>query len=174
MRTSQKVWGRLELKDVVLLGIMIAIKVALEQFKVGTATLQVGLGFIGSVMLGYYFGPLWGFVGGALSDLVSSAIFGNLGGFFIGYTLTAAMGPMIYGLFFYQKKVRIWRVIAATIVVTVVCNIGLNTLWVHLMYNVNFMAALSTRIVKEMIVPWIQMVVIWFVLQALSKVKVKR
>lgn len=162
---------KLELRDLVLLAMVVAIKVILGKFSVGNATLQVGFGFIGSVMLGFFFGPWWGFVGGALSDLVSSAIFGNLGGFFIGYTLTAALGPMIYGFFFYKKPVQIWRVIAATILVTIICNIWLNTLWVSLMYGAKFMAALATRIVKEMITPWIQMIITWFVLQALSRVK---
>ncbi|MBT8940054.1 BioY family transporter, partial [Lactobacillus delbrueckii subsp. bulgaricus] len=94
-----------------------------------------------SVMLGYLFGPWWGFAGGALSDLVSSAIFGNMGGFFIGFTLTAALGPMIYGFFLYKKPIQIWRVIASVICVTVICNIGLNTLWVSMMYGINFMVA---------------------------------
>ncbi|GHV98200.1 membrane protein [Lactobacillus nasalidis] len=174
MKSESKVKGRLELRELVLLAMVIAIKVVLEQFKVGNATLQVGLGFIGSVMLGYLFGPWWGFAGGALSDLVSSAIFGNLGGFFIGYTLTAALGPMIYGFFLYKKPVQIWRVIASVICVTVICNIGLNTLWVSLMYGTKFMAALSSRILKEMITPWIQMVVVWFVLQGLSRVKMSK
>ena len=93
-----------------------------------------------------------------------------MGGFFIGFTLTAAVGPMIYGFFFYKKPVQIWRVIAATIVVAIVCNIGMNTLWLHIMYNMPFMKTLGVRIVKEMIAPWIQMVVTWFVLQALSRV----
>ena len=176
MKTESKTLGKvkfgakLELRDVILLGMVIAIKIILGKFTVGSQLLQVGLGFIGSVMLGYLFGPLWGFAGGAISDLVNSAIFGNMGGFFIGFTLTAAVGPMIYGFFFYKKPVQIWRVIAATIVVAIVCNIGMNTLWLHIMYNMPFMKTLGVRIVKEMISPWIQMVVTWFVLQALSRV----
>ncbi|MBT8812092.1 folate family ECF transporter S component, partial [Lactobacillus delbrueckii subsp. bulgaricus] len=108
------------------------------------------------------------------SDLVSSAIFGNLGGFFIGFTLTAALGPMIYGFFLYKQPIQIWRVIASVICVTVICNIGLNTLWVSMMYGINFMVALSSRILKEMITPWIQMVVVWFILEGLSRVKLSR
>ncbi|OAL42137.1 Substrate-specific component FolT of folate ECF transporter [Lactobacillus delbrueckii subsp. bulgaricus] len=109
-----------------------------------------------------------------MSDLVSSAIFGNLGGFFIGFTLTAALESMIYGFFFYKKPIQIWRVIASVICVTVICNIGLNTLWVSMMYGINFMVALSSRILKEIITPWIQMVVVWFILEGLSRVKLSR
>ena len=131
MKTESKTLGKvkfgakLELRDVILLGMVIAIKIILGKFTVGSQMLQVGLGFI---------------------------------------------GPMIYGFFFYKKPVQIWRVIAATIVVAIVCNIGMNTLWLHIMYNMPFMKTLGVRIVKEMIAPWIQMVVTWFVLQALSRV----
>ncbi|MCD5462038.1 folate family ECF transporter S component [Lactobacillus delbrueckii subsp. bulgaricus] len=174
MKSESKVSSKLELRELVLLAMVIAIKVVLGQFKVGDATLQVGLGFIGSVMLGYLFGPWWGFAGGALSDLVSSAIFGNLGGFFIGFTLTAALESMIYGFFLYKKPIQIWRVIASVICVTVICYIGLNTLWVSMLGGTNFMVALSSRILKEIITPWIHMVVVWFILEGLSRVKLSR
>ncbi|MBT8838077.1 folate family ECF transporter S component, partial [Lactobacillus delbrueckii subsp. bulgaricus] len=82
--------------------------------------------------------------------------------------------PMIYGFFLYKQPIQIWRVIASVICVTVICNIGLNTLWVSMMYGINFMVALSSRILKEMITPWIQMVVVWFILEGLSRVKLSR
>lgn len=163
-----------DLQQMIFLGIMIAMKVILEQFSLGPATVKVGLGFIGSVLLAYFFGPVWGSIGGGISDLVSSAIFGNQGGFFIGFTLTAMVAPLIYALFLYNRPLKIWRIIVSTILVTIVVNIGLNTLWLHLIYSLNFKAALIQRLPKELIVPWIQMVVIYFVLQAVSRVKIKK
>lgn len=163
-----------DLQQMIFLGIIVAVKVILEQFSVGPATVKVGLGFIGTVLLAYFFGPLWGSVGGGISDLVSSAIFGNQGGFFIGFTITAMVGPLIYALFLYNKPLKIWRIVVATILTTLIANIGLNTLWLHLMYKMNFTAALIQRLPKELIVPWIQMIVIYFVLQAVSRVKIRK
>ena len=51
MKTKNLV--HLELRDLILLGIIIAMKVILAQFSFGPAMVKVGLGFIGSVMLGY-------------------------------------------------------------------------------------------------------------------------
>ncbi|RVU71391.1 MULTISPECIES: folate family ECF transporter S component [Lactobacillus] len=164
----------LELRELVLLGVIVAIKIVLSQFSFGPAFVKVGLGFIGSVMLGYLFGPLCGAIGGGISDLVSSAIFGNQGGFFIGFTLTAMAAPFIYGLFFYQKPLKVWRVIVATLLVTIIVNIGMNTLWIHFLYGVNLQAVFLQRLPKEIIVPWIQMLITCIVLQALSRVKIKR
>ena len=165
---------KVELRDLVLLGIIVAMKIILSRFTVGTTIVHVSLGFIGSAMLGYLFGPVWGIVGGGIGDLVSSALFGNQGGFFLGFTLSAMVGPFIYGLVFYQKPVKIWRIILATLLVTVVVNIGLNTLWVHLLYGMDFRVALIQRIPKEAITPWLEMIISYFVLNAISRVKIKR
>ena len=165
---------KVELRDLVLLGIIVAMKIILSRFTVGTTIVHVSLGFIGSVMLGYLFGPVWGSIGGGISDLVSSALFGNQGGFFLGFTLSAMIGPFIYGLVFYQKPVKVWRIILATLLVTVVVNIGLNTLWVHLLYGIDFRVVLIQRIPKEAITPWLEMIISYFVLNAISRVKIKR
>jgi ECF transporter S component (folate family) len=84
------------------------------------------------------------------------------------------VGPLIYALFLYNKPVKIWRIVVSTILVTIIVNIGMNTLWLHIMYNMNFNAALIQRLPKELIVPWIHMVIIYFVLQAVSRVKIKK
>ena len=169
-----KKWFEISLQNLVLLGIVVAMDVVLSKISFGPATVQIGLGFIGSVMLGYFFSPVWSAIGGGFADLVTSAIFGQQGGFFIGFTLTAMLGPMIYSFFFYQKPIKIWRIVAAVLLVTVIVNVFLNTLWIHIMYGLDFRAALIQRAPKELIVPWIQMVVIYFVLEALSRVKIKK
>lgn len=171
---TTKEYFKVELRDLVLLGIVVAMKIVLSRFTVGTTIVHVSLGFIGSVMLGYLFGPVWGAVGGGISDLVSSALFANDGGFFIGFTLSAMVGPFIYGLIFYKKHVKIWRIILAVLLTTVIVNIGMNTLWLHFLYGLDFRAALIQRVPKEAIAPWIEMIVIYFVLRGLSRVKFKR
>ncbi|NRO82523.1 Folate transporter FolT [Lactobacillus helveticus] len=163
-----------DLQQMVFLGMVVAMKIILGQISFGSSIVKIGLGFVGSVLLGYLFGPFWGAIGGGISDLIASAIFGNQGGFFIGFTLTAMAGPLIYALFLYNKPVKIWRIIASTILVTIIVNIGMNTLWLHIMYGLNFNALLVQRLPKEMIMPWIQMIVIYFVLKAVSRVKIKK
>jgi ECF transporter S component (folate family) len=156
------------------LALVIAIKIILSRFSFGPTYVKVGLGFIGSVALGYFFGPIWGAVGGGISDLASSALFGNEGGFFIGFTLTAMLGPMIYGFFFYRKPIKIWRIIVASLLVTIFVNVLLNTVWLHFIYKMSFTAALTARLLKEVIVPWIQMIIIFFVLNGLQRVNARR
>ncbi|MDO4911952.1 MAG: folate family ECF transporter S component [Lactobacillus sp.] len=159
-----------KIRKIALLGLMIALKVVLERISFGTTLFEVGLGFIGSVILAYLFGPWWGLVAGGVSDLISSAIFGNAGGFFIGFTLTAMAGPMIYGLVLYRKKPTIWRIILAIVLVCLIVNLGMNSLWLNMMYKEPWGPLLTIRATKQLIIAPIQCVVTYFVLQVLDRI----
>ncbi|MCT3347490.1 folate family ECF transporter S component [Lactobacillus hominis] len=165
---------RLNLQDLVILALLIAINIVLQKIQFGPAYLKVGLGFIGLTMLGYYFGPVWGSIGAGVSDILMSTAFGVEGGFFPGFTLSAMLGALIYGIFFYKQPIKIWRIIVSTLLVTALVNVLLNTYWLHLLYGLNLKAAFLSRILKELIVPWIQMIVIYIVLKALQRVKIKK
>ena len=53
---------------------------------------------------------------------------------------------------------------------TIIANIGMNTIWLHYIYGLNLKVALLQRLPKELIVPWIQMIISYFVLKAISRV----
>ena len=170
---SKRISGS-ELTQLVFLGILVALQVVLNRLAVGPTMVKVSLSFIGSALLGYFFNPFWAGVGGGVSDLLTYAIFGQEGGFFPGFTLSAILAPVIYSLFFREKKVKLWQIVAAVLLVTLIVNLGLNTLWLHLMYGMNFKAALSLRLVKELITPWLQMLILYFILNALGRVKIEK
>lgn len=165
---------KINLQSLVFLALLVAVNIVLQKISFGPATLKVGLGFIGNIMLGYYFGALWGGFGALISDLLSSAIFGVEGGFFPGFTLSAILAVVIYGIFLYHKQVKLWRIGVATILVTIVVNIFLNTYWLHILYGINLKLAFLQRLVKELIVPWIQIVIGYIILKALQRVKIRR
>ena len=98
MKTGIK---KIDLQGLVTLALLVAMNVVLQKISFGPATVKVGLGFIGSALLAYYFGPFWGGVGAVLSDLLKSAVFGVEGGFFPGFILSAIVGVVIYAIFLY-------------------------------------------------------------------------
>ncbi|MCI8535063.1 MAG: folate family ECF transporter S component [Hungatella sp.] len=121
----------------------------------GSLTIQIGdfikIGFssIANQFVYYLFGPaVGGFYGGALDIL--KYLVKPTGVFFPGWTLSAMIAGVIYGCFFYKKKLSIGRVLAAELVVSVVCNIFLGTLWLTIMYEKGFVALLSIRILKNL------------------------
>ena len=121
----------------------------------GSLTIQIGdfikIGFssIANQFVYYLFGPaVGGFYGGALDIL--KYLVKPTGVFFPGWTLSAMIAGVIYGWFFYKKKLSIGRVLAAELVVSVVCNIFLGTLWLTIMYEKGFVALLPVRILKNL------------------------
>lgn len=170
----KKWFYQLNLQQLVVLGLMVAISIILQKLSIGNQFVHVGFGFIATVLLARYFGPVWGGIGAGVADALNAAIFGVQGGFFIGFTISAISAAVIYGIFFFDQPIKVWKIIVATLLVTIIVNVLMNTTWISIMYGQNFYAALSMRISKELISPWIQMVIIWIVLNALKNVKIRQ
>lgn len=107
--------------------------------------LRIGFSSIPNQIVAYLFGPWIGaFFGGAM-DIIKWFI-NPTGEFFPGYTITAIVAGIIYGIFLYKRPVKLWRVIAAEVCVKVFCNLGLNTLWVMMTTGNAFKAIMVPRI----------------------------
>ena len=121
----------------------------------GSLTIQIGdfikIGFstIANQFVYYLFGPAVGcFYGGAL-DILKYAV-KPTGAFFPGWTFTAMAAGVLYGLFFYKKKLSLVRVLAAEFTVCVLCNMILGTLWLDMMYGKGFFVLLPMRVIKNL------------------------
>jgi ECF transporter S component (folate family) len=99
---------------------------------------------------------------GGCGDFVGAIVFPS-GAYFPGFTLTAAMIGLIYGLFLH-KKVTPVRIVAAVVISQIVCSLGLNTLWLSMMTGTGFAALLSTRLIQALVTGAVQIATI-FVLQ---------
>lgn len=121
----------------------------------GAYTIQVGnylkIGFSGiaNQFVYYLFGPVVGcFYGGALDIL--KYLVKPTGAFFPGWTLSAMVAGVIYGCFFYKKPLSLVRVFAAELMVSIICNMLLGTLWLQIMYGKAFFAILPARVIKNL------------------------
>lgn len=61
------------------------------------------------------------------------------------------LAAFIYGCFYYRQKLTLKRVLIAKLVVVLVVNIVLNTLWLDMLYGKGFLAILPARAVKNLI-----------------------
>jgi len=57
----------------------------------------------------------------------------------------------IYGCFYYKHKLTFRRVLIAKLVVVLIVNVLLNTLWLDMLYGKGFLAILPMRTVKNLI-----------------------
>ncbi|WP_025729502.1 folate family ECF transporter S component [Atopobacter phocae] len=113
---------------------------------------QMGVGFIGSALMGALVGPIAGFALGGLSDILTFFIGGGSWGYFFpGYTFSAALGGMIYGIGLYRQEKSWQRIMWTVLAVTLICNIGFGSLWIKMMTGKAWMVFLPLRVMKNLI-----------------------
>lgn len=111
--------------------------------------LEIGFSFVGVAAAAFLYGPWCAGLSGAVVDILAYFLRPN-GGFFIGFTLNQFLLGFLYGCWLYKKPVRLWRCAAACLTVTLVLNLCLTPVWLHLMYG-NALALTTLRIVKNIL-----------------------
>lgn len=158
------------LNVVVFCGMMCALAIVLNM----VASINVGpyirIGFSGlpNQAVAYLFGPAVGGIFGAALDVIKYMLKPD-GAFFPGFTVSAALGGIIYGAFLYKRKLSLARVFAAQLLVKVVVNVLLNTLWLNMLYGKAFMAILPGRIISNAVMLPIDTAIMFFMLQAVDR-----
>ena len=98
----------------------------------------------------YLFGPVTGGLFAGILDIVKYFMRPD-GGFFFGFTFNAMLAAFIYGCFYYRQKLTLKRVLIAKLVVILIVNVLLNTLWLDMLYGKGFLAILPARALKNLI-----------------------
>ena len=120
------------------LAALIALQVVLSRFvpiNVGQS-LKFSFGFVPVVLAGALEGVPGSCLVALLSDLIGATLFPS-GRFFIGYTLTAVLSAVLYGLFFCHRRTK--RSFLITLLAfalnAVLITLGLNTLMIAFQYG---------------------------------------
>ena len=134
---------------VTVMAMFAAISVVLGYFTLVLGDfLKIGFSTIANLFVYYLFGPVaGGLFGGALDIL--KYIIRPTGAFFPGFTISAMVGGVLYGCFLYKRPISFWRVLAAELTVSIICNMLLGTLWLSMLYGKAFMALLPMRVFKN-------------------------
>ena len=89
---------------------------------------------------------------------------------FPGYTLTAVVGGLIWGLWLYPRKITVWRAIGAKTCINLFCNICLNTLWLTVTGGKAMSVLLVTRVPKNLILLPIEIVLVYFGMKLVNRI----
>lgn len=139
---------------IVLLGVLISTEVVLSRFfSISAWNIKIGFSFLPVVVA-------------ALGDLIGALLF-PIGAYFPGFTLTAFLTGIVFGLFLHKGQ-SMMRVIGAVAVNQLVLSLLLNTLWISVMYHSPFSALLVVRIVQCAILIPIQIIMIRLMSKALN------
>lgn len=159
-----------KLRVITFCGMMCAVAMALNMVASISLGPYIRIGFSGlpNQVVAYLFGPAVGGIFGAALDIIKYLIKPE-GAFFPGFTVSAALGGIIYGAFLYRQKLSLARVFAAQLLVKVFVNLLLNTLWLNMLYGKGFLAILPGRVVSNAVMLPIDTAIMFFMLQAVDR-----
>lgn len=170
MSKSKNLFSRsfAELKNtrcLVLTALLIAANITLDLLGLTIRVppnLRIGFGFLCNAAIGMLFGPVVGMMAGVCTDLLGYFA-GNLtmGAYFPGFTLTAMVGGLFWGLWLYPRKLSLWRAIGAKACINVFCNIGLNTLWLTMTGGKAMLVLLAQRIPKNLLMLPVEIMILY-------------
>ncbi len=159
-------------RTLVTLSILTALEIVLNRFlSINAWNTKIGFSFIPVAVAGMLFGPLGGAVVGALGDLVGAILF-PIGAYFPGFTLTAFLTGLVYGLFLYREQ-TILRIAAAVGINQLVLSLLLNTLWISVLYGSPYGPLLVTRIAQCLILTAAQLILLPLIARILPRLRKK-
>ncbi len=144
-------------RKIVFMGLLIALEVVLTRFlSIQTPIVRIGFAFLPIAVSAMMFGPVFAGTTAALADLVGMMLFPSGGAFFPGFTLTAFLSGIVYGVVLYEKPKTVLRISISVIVVAVFINLGLDTVWIWLLTGKGIAFILPARILKCLVMIPIQ------------------
>lgn len=165
-----------KLRTIVACAMLMALGIALDYF--GSfyiiSTLKVSSVFLVIAAVGLLFGPIPAMICGGGLDVVMWLI-KPMGMFFPGYTLSAVLGGLIYGLCLYGREGKSLIIMApvSKLIVNVLVNLGLNTYWSFLFTGKAYLALFPPRVLKNLALWPIESALMIAVLLFLSRNKRK-
>ena len=171
------VWARIKesrkelfnVKSLVGVALLTALNVVAGAFEIQmTPTLKIGFASVFAGACGMFYGPWATGFAGIIADTLKFMI--NPGGpYFFGFTINEFVIGFIYGCFFYKKDVSLKRTISARAAVTILINMGLTALWLHILYQNPLFT--TVRLIKNIVLFPFDVAILYVVLKACKRIR---
>lgn len=157
---SEKKKNKITTQQLAVSALLLALAVLFTRyFALNLLLTKMGLGFAALVLCAMLYGPAWTAFIAALADLLGALIFPT-GAYFPGFTVTAAITGLIFGLCLYGKKVGWLTSFLAALLNCLIVTLILNTLMINVVFQVPLDKLLATRLPQFLVMFPVQTVVI--------------
>lgn len=154
--------------------VLSAVHLVLNQFTIPVSQLlEVGFDFLAVAAIGYLCGPWVAGLSGIVTDLLGYILRPN-GPYFPGWTLSAILVGVLYGLWLYRRPIKLWRVVLCKLNMVLLFNFLLTPLWLHITYGQSFVVLSSLRLVKNIIKFPLDILLLMLVLKTCERVRSDR
>ncbi|WP_225743109.1 folate family ECF transporter S component [Marinilactibacillus sp. Marseille-P9653] len=145
-----------------IVGVLIAMNLALSRVGITTPVIRITFAFLPIALIGILFGPFVAGISAALADLLAFVLLGGAGTLFPGFTLSALLTGLAYGLFLHKKDIRLRNIIAVEVVIALFIHIVLNTTWVFILTGNPLAVILPPRLIQNAVTLVVRVLAIWF------------
>lgn len=164
-----------KLKKIILSGILLALLIVLNRFiSIKTPLLVISFSFVPIMMAAIWIGPKYATLISALGDFIGAILF-PFGTYFPGFTVSAGLVGLIYGIFLYKKpgkemtnKQFIIRLIISNLLVLCIVETFIVSIWLNILYGKAYLVVVSSRVVAQAIMFPIRIVTI-FILEKITR-----
>lgn len=157
-------------RTLVTLAVLVAMEIVLSRFlSISAWNTKIGFSFVPIAVAAMLFGPVAGGITGALGDFIGALLF-PIGAYFPGFTLTAFLTGVVFGLFLYKEQ-TVPRILGAVTVNQCVLSLCLNTLWISILYGSPYGPLFVTRMVQTVILFAVQTVTIIALAKVMPRIR---
>lgn len=158
--------NKITTKNLMLLALFSAISIILTRFLsfylpiFAANSVRISLGNIPIILAGLLLGPIGGAATGIVADVIGATMFSPLG-YFPGFTLSACLVGFLPGILKSRlgKQFKFTNILVIIFITELITSIGLNTLWLSILTNVNYIVLLVPRagitLVMTVLYSWI-------------------
>lgn len=143
------------IRSLTTMGMLLAIRIILSIFVTLPIndSLKIGMSFVATAILGMLYGPVSAGIVSGIADILQAFI-KPTGPFFPGWTISAALGGMIYGVLLYKNDFKkpinyIPKIIFAKSLINIFVNAFLGTFWLKVSLGKAMNALFIPRLIKN-------------------------
>ena len=143
-------------RRILLCALFISSCIVLERIlSIRTNIITIGFSFVPIMLGAIILGPKYSAFIATISDIIGALLFPT-GSYFFGFTITAFLTGLTYGMILYKKEFKmnknfIIRLIISTIITTGIYNGILNTIWLLMITKGASNIIIPLRIIKQLI-----------------------
>ena len=148
------------LRQLTVSALLIALDVVFSRvLAINTPLMKIGLGFAAVAVSAMLYGPAWAALTAALGDLIGALLFPT-GAYYWGFTATAALTGLIFGLYLYRREGSWLHAFLAALTNCLLVTLVLNTALIVWKFKANLTALAAARIPQFFVMTAVQTAVI--------------
>ena len=165
LQESRKI---ISIQSIVVMATLVAMEIVLSRMlSYSVWDMKIGFAFLPVVIAAIVLGPVRAAIVAALADFLGAILF-PIGAYFPGFTLTAALVGILYGLFLHKDQ-PFWKILISVSIHQLILSLLLNTYWISVLYDSPFTALLVTRLLQCAVMIPVELLVIGLMVKTLGE-----